>query len=194
MQLNREIALLFGLSVLALARLLETFVPDKVKIQGKIVAAWTMNCLGISWFVVFALSLTEHYLVLRHFNWLAGIGLFLIAVRLVVKLWAMKALGDYWSIQVEIRDEQKLVSTGPYKYVRHPSYLSTMTELTAIPLIAGAYYTLIYVWLVHFSLILIRIHYEERELRRKFGSDYDLYRRRTFALLPLPKERLMNVI
>lgn len=38
------------------------------------------------------------------------------------RLWAMRTLGEYFTFQVMIREDHKLISHGPYKYLMHPSY------------------------------------------------------------------------
>jgi methyltransferase len=93
----------------------------------------------------------------------AGIAVF--AVAKVVKLWAITTLGERWTYRVLVLPGVPLVTSGPYRYVRHPNYVGVVGELVGMALIAGARVTGP-LGLVFFSWLLMRrIHGEERALR-----------------------------
>ena len=60
----------------------------------------------------------------------------------------IERFGKFHSIHIEIRDHQQIIKKGPYKYLRHPYYLSVMLELLGFPLVPNAYYTFIFSVLV----------------------------------------------
>lgn len=98
--------------------------------------------------------------------------------------WSHRALAANWSDRPRITQEQKLVRNGPYRRVRHPIY-------TAFLLILGSTLLISANWLVGLSWLVsvgldaaVRIRYEERALRERFGEEYDAYRSQTGALLP----------
>jgi len=50
----------------------------------------------------------------------------------------MASLGDAWSFRVIVVPGAKLVSKGPYRWLRHPNYLGVMGELVGVALMSGA--------------------------------------------------------
>jgi protein-S-isoprenylcysteine O-methyltransferase Ste14 len=112
----------------------------------------------------------------------AGIGFLLLALWLLYRTHA--TLGPNWSATLELRQEHRLVTQGPYRRVRHPMYLALLAyglgQTLVLPnWIAGPFY------LVALALLVSsRIGPEERMMRDTFGSDYEAYRRRTKRLVP----------
>ena len=110
-------------------------------------------------------------------------------LSLVIRLIAIRGLGRFWSLQVEIRQEHRLVREGIYQYVRHPAYLAMMLEIVAIPLVVNSYYTVIFAIGAFVPALLVRWRYEEQELVRKFGDVYVQYQREVGAFFPNPRTR-----
>lgn len=110
-----------------------------------------------------------------------GLGLPLTALGLILFFWAHVHLGTNWSpvIEKKFAPTRKLVTTGPYQYVRHPTYLASFIVLAGLFmfsanwLLAGIPFVLL---IVFYS---IKIPREERELLRNFGTRYKNYRKRT---------------
>ena len=95
-----------------------------------------------------------------------------------------KELGRNWSITLEIRENHKLIRTGPYALVRHPMYTSFM-------LMAVGQAFLIANWAVGAAgllgfavLALLRIGTEERMMRETFGEEYADYMGETKRIVP----------
>jgi protein-S-isoprenylcysteine O-methyltransferase Ste14 len=93
-------------------------------------------------------------------------------------------LGRNWSISLEIRDEHRLVSTGVYRAVRHPMYLSffllAIAQLMLLPnWFAGAAGLIAIVLLYAF-----RVRQEERMMLERFGAEYQDYMAHTGRLIP----------
>jgi protein-S-isoprenylcysteine O-methyltransferase Ste14 len=170
-------------------RLIESYLPNSRKVKGVELAKWTWIAFSVTYPLLIFGSLGEYFLIPRKINlWISGIGLGIVSVRIWLKWWAMLTLGDYWSVQIEIRESHKLIKDGPYRYLRHPAYLSNLMEYLGVALIANAYYTLIGVLLIYLPLNLIRFRLEEKELIRKFGEEYEDYRKKVPALLPIRKQ------
>ena len=92
-------------------------------------------------------------------------GIVVFAVAKVVKLWAITTLGERWTYKVLVLPGVPLVSSGPYRFVRHPNYVGVVGELVGMALITGARVTGP-LGLVFFSWLLMRrIQVEERALR-----------------------------
>lgn len=90
---------------------------------------------------------------------------------------------SYASRVVEIQDEQKLIDTGLYSFVRHPMYLAGMILYGFSPLVLGSYYALIPMILIP-VLLIIRIKNEEKVLIEGLKG-YDSYMKKVkYRLLP----------
>ena len=181
------------IGVIVLQRAIESFLPNSKKVKGMKLAKWTWIAFSITYPLLIFGTIGEYFLIPRTINlWISGIGIGIVAVRVWLKWWAMLTLGEYWSVQIEVRESHKLVKDGPYRYLRHPAYLSNLMEYLGVPLIANAYWTLIGVLFIYLPLNLIRLHLEEKELIKKFGEKYEDYRKRVPALFPIRKESRSN--
>ena len=109
---------------------------------------------------------------------LCGIASFAIRRR------AITALGQFWSLHVEIRDQHQFVQSGPFRWVRHPTSFSMLLELLAVALILKAGIVLCLVPLLYLPTLAFRLRLEEAALVEKFGPAYQDYMRTTPALLP----------
>jgi methyltransferase len=67
---------------------------------------------------------------------IAGSVLFILAKAL--KWWAMLSLGPSWTFRVIVVPGAELVTSGPYRYLRHPNYVAVVGELAGVALVSGA--------------------------------------------------------
>ena len=111
------------------------------------------------------------------------IGVVLYAVGGALRLWPVFVLGNRFSGLVAIQPGHTLVTTGPYRLIRHPSYLGMLIYMLgwvlAFRSIAGVLITALLL-----LPLLARIRSEEKLLRSQFGAEYDAYRARTSRLIP----------
>jgi protein-S-isoprenylcysteine O-methyltransferase Ste14 len=110
-------------------------------------------------------------------------GLILLGVGGALRIWPMFVLGRLFSGLVAIQPGHELVTSGPYRHVRHPSFLGMMLGLVGWVLLFRSGVGLVAVAL-GIPILLARIEAEEALLASHFGSAYDEYRRRTWRLLP----------
>jgi methyltransferase len=95
--------------------------------------------------------------------WTAGAGLFLAAKAL--KYWAIHSLGRFWTFRVLVVRGAPLVTSGPYRYMRHPNYVAVAGEIVGVAVMCAAP-VLGALCLVGFgALMRRRIAVEERALR-----------------------------
>ena len=173
--------------IMAVQRIWETFFK-KGRLNGKIEKKWTLSVLTIVHFTIGITCIIEYFIIQREINLFItflGLGMFFFA--LVVRTWAINALGEYHSPHIELREDQPLIRTGPYKYLRHPIYFSTMFELTGFPLIPNAYYSFTIALFIYMPLLMLRLYYEEKSMDRKFGEEYQSYKKEVRALFPSRK-------
>ncbi len=121
---------------------------------------------------------------LRFPDWLRIVGAFLGALSLLWFVWIYRALGNNLSARVIIKDQQYLVTHGPYRWVRHPMY-------TAFYLLHIATFLLTANWFIGMTwisgltaIVLFRVGKEEAMLRIRFGGSYSSYMKDTGCLLP----------
>src|SRR4051794_9873780 len=103
------------------------------------------------------------------------IGLFCMVFGLIVRFVSMRELGKFYSRTLRTTENQKLITTGPYRLIRHPGYLSSICIWIGTGL-ALQNIVLIPVFLLLFvSVYIYRITSEEKMLVAEFGEDYRTY-------------------
>jgi len=76
------------------------------------------------------------------------------------------------------------VDSGPYRYVRHPTYTGALLTFVGLGFCFGNWLTLLFLTLPIIGAFLWRIRIEERALTEALGEDYRAYMRRTKRLIP----------
>jgi protein-S-isoprenylcysteine O-methyltransferase Ste14 len=112
-------------------------------------------------------------------------GLICAAFSFFLRRRAIAALGKFWSLHVEIRENHEFVRSGPFRWMRHPTYFSMILELVAIGLMLNAWWTLLFVVLLFIPVLAARVKLEETALIEKFGETYRRYQRTTPAIFPI---------
>ena len=79
---------------------------------------------------------------------------------------------------------QAVVSTGPYRWVRHPSYTGLLLIVAGFGLAAGNWLSLLACVVLPLPALVRRIYVEEAELNRVLGDAYRSYGANTARLLP----------
>ena len=90
----------------------------------------------------------------------------LVLLSQALRYWAMHTLGRRWNVRVIVIPGEHVVSTGPYRYVRHPNYLAVILEGLAIPLVHGAWLTALGFTAANAGLLAVRVRCEEQALAR----------------------------
>lgn len=117
-------------------------------------------------------------------SWAGWTGSVLFALALWL-LWRSHAtLGRNWSATLELREGHQLITTGVYKYVRHPMYAAFLLWGVAQPL-------LLYNWIAGWShlvsfipLYILRVPREEQMMLDEFGEEYQSYMNKTGRVIP----------
>jgi protein-S-isoprenylcysteine O-methyltransferase Ste14 len=123
-----------------------------------------------------------------HAWWIRLPGLALLVTATVFTIWSRASLGTMWSSTVVAREGHELRTDGPYGIVRHPIYAGILGMLVGSAMLDGfGRWTLALV--AGGVLVLIRVRAEERLMTELFRDEYELYRRRVPALVPLPRRR-----
>jgi protein-S-isoprenylcysteine O-methyltransferase Ste14 len=93
-------------------------------------------------------------------------------------------LGKYYSINLNIKSEHKLITSGIYKIIRHPTYLASMLYLIAQQLYIPNKIGIISSIISYALLLFIRIPKEEKLLMNTFGDVYTKYKNKTYNIIP----------
>ena len=118
-----------------------------------------------------------------HTTFFVVLGFFLTAAGIGIAIWARNHIGQYWSGNITLKTEHKLIRTGPYSTMRHPIYSGLFLAFIGTALANGEVRALIAVVLIFLSHSWKALR-EEALLRTAFGSEYDEYRKQTGFLLP----------
>ena len=169
--------LLFVITV-SVERLWWTFLNDREKEKGKVKAKWSLSIMTIAHTVVIIGSIVEYFVIERDILFLVtllGVCIFIVAFWL--RRLSAKTLGKYQSLQIEIRNNHRLIKEGPYKYMRHPWYLSIILEILSITMILNVYYSFLFAVLVYIPVLLVRVHFEEKAMIEILGDEYREYKK-----------------
>ena len=130
-------------------------------------------------------GIVEYYLRDLRLWWpLFVVGLLISITSFIIRRSAIRALGRFWSLHVEMREGHEFVQTGPFAYARHPVYFSMILELLGTGMMLGAWWTLTAVFLLFIPTMIARIRIEERAMVAQFGDAYRAYMRHTPPIFP----------
>lgn len=117
-------------------------------------------------------------------GWQLIAGLVVVWLGLVIRVWAVVVLGRSFRTTVEVDAAQPVVSRGPYRWVRHPSYTGVLLIAAGYGLALGTWPGLAICLVLPVAALLRRIQVEEAELTRVLGDPYRDYRDHTKRLIP----------
>jgi protein-S-isoprenylcysteine O-methyltransferase len=103
---------------------------------------------------------------------------------LVLRGLAVAGLGRHFSTAVSLQDGHSLICSGPYRFIRHPSYTGLLLAFVGAGLAMGDGLALAVLLLTTSSAVLFRIRVEEQALASHFQQDYLDYCAGTKKLLP----------
>jgi protein-S-isoprenylcysteine O-methyltransferase Ste14 len=109
-------------------------------------------------------------------------GVLLCAAGIAFAIWARSHLGRNWSPTPSLKAEHELITTGPYRLVRHPIYTGMLFALLGNTLVFGARSLILVVAFV--AIVARRVRLEERLMMQQFPEQYPEYRERTKAVIP----------
>jgi len=91
-----------------------------------------------------------------------------------LRSWSVATLGQNWNTRVIVIPDMEPVTSGPYRYIRHPNYVAVVIEIACVPLLSGLVTIAIVFSVANAILLALRIPLEERALgepyRRAFTS------------------------
>jgi protein-S-isoprenylcysteine O-methyltransferase Ste14 len=117
--------------------------------------------------------------------WIATLGAALTVAGVALAIWARLTLGRNWSATVMQKSGHELITSGPFRYVRHPIYTGMLVAMIGPALAVGEWRGVVAV-AISWLALWRKYRLEERYMVELFGSQYQEYRKRVPALIPLP--------
>lgn len=152
---------------------------SKESVEG----GWRTRLTGVTAIGIFLIagvlrggSLAVHSLIL------AVIGALLFAGGIALAVWARLHLGRNWGMPMTQRADPELVTSGPYRLIRHPIYTGLLTAMLGTALVNNLFGLIVVAVLIayfYYSTII-----EDRNLAAAFPEAYPEYRSRTKRLIP----------
>ena len=87
------------------------------------------------------------------------------AVAQAIRIWTVDSLGERWTVRVIAVPGDEPVTSGPYRFVRHPNYVVVALEILSIPLVHTAWITAVVFSAINAWILGVRIRAEEALLR-----------------------------
>ncbi len=112
------------------------------------------------------------------------LALSLLLCGLAIRWAAILTLGRYFTVNVAIARDHRIVQAGLYRFVRHPSYSGLLLAFVGMGLSFHSWLSLGILVLPIAAALARRIGVEEQALRAAFGGEYEAYAARTWRLIP----------
>jgi protein-S-isoprenylcysteine O-methyltransferase Ste14 len=133
----------------------------------------------------FALAEHEHGAAITFARWpIFVVGVAVMAVGLLIRAWTVVLLGRFFTADVRVHAGQTVVDTGPYRWVRHPSYTGLILIFIGIGLALGNWAALVAIVVVPTAGLVNRIRVEERALLEGLGEPYRRFAEGRARLVP----------
>jgi protein-S-isoprenylcysteine O-methyltransferase len=154
-------------------------------------AAIDRGTMRLVWILVACCYITGWFPVIFDFgtlvvlgDWLTWAGVAIMIFGIVFRRNAISVLGKFFTSTVQIQKDHQLVMIGPYRYIRHPSYLGILIMTMGLGIALSNWISLILCIVLPVIGIIKRIQVEERELEQHFGTQYQDYRKHTWRIIP----------
>lgn len=113
------------------------------------------------------------------------IGLVLFWGGIFLRFWSFQTLGRYFTFTVQTSSDQPVISSGPYRVIRHPSYAGLLLIFVAVGVFIGNWWSLVGLIVAVAGGLVFRIRVEERALMQNLGEGYRVYAATHKRLVPL---------
>ncbi|MEM8523635.1 MAG: isoprenylcysteine carboxylmethyltransferase family protein [Bacteroidota bacterium] len=113
-----------------------------------------------------------------------SVGLFLLVTGSTIRIWAISHLGKYFANTVSFNSEHQLVKSGPYKIIRHPSYLGAYLAIIGSAFFLNSTVFASIAIVMMFFVYQYRIKVEEQGLIGIFQNEYLQYMKQSKRMIP----------
>jgi protein-S-isoprenylcysteine O-methyltransferase Ste14 len=116
--------------------------------------------------------------------WPVVAGVVLIGAGIGLRAWSIATLGRFFQYWIMVQPGHRVVTGGPYRYVRHPSYSGIALVLAGIALACDDVWSLVAVAVLGGAGLAVRIRAEERQLTQALGPEYERFAAGRKRLVP----------
>ena len=114
----------------------------------------------------------------------AWAGLVVLVCGIALRVWSFVTLGRYFTFTVQTSHDQPVITSGPYRFVRHPSYTAILIAVVGIGLLINNWVALLVITAAVACGLAFRIRVEERALLQDLGEPYRRYAATHKRLIP----------
>ena len=100
----------------------------------------------------------------------------MIALGFGIRTWAVRELGKFFTWHITVQSDQKVVKTGPYRFMRHPSYTGGLLMYVFTSLVIHAWYAAIASFFLLLFAFVRRVKHEEVWMSENMGDEYKNYK------------------
>jgi protein-S-isoprenylcysteine O-methyltransferase Ste14 len=122
--------------------------------------------------------------VIRPYGVISWLGLAVLWCGVTLRLWSFHTLGRYFTFTVQTSADQPVITAGPYRVIRHPSYAAIILAYFGVALLVGNWWFLLGSMAGLTSGVLNRIRVEDRALATDLGRTYQSYAATHKRLIP----------
>jgi protein-S-isoprenylcysteine O-methyltransferase Ste14 len=120
-----------------------------------------------------------------HWDTFFAIGMVLVVIGFIIRIYSILTLNQYFTYSVAKVENHKIISTGLYKFIRHPGYLGQFIIFMGISISISNWLSILLMMIPVTLGYLYRIKVEEKFMTDQFGEDYKHYQDRTKRIIPL---------
>ncbi len=113
---------------------------------------------------------------------ISSIGVIVCSAGMAIFVSARQHLGKNWSQAVSAKEGHELVTSGPYRFVRHPMYFGGLVAVIGSAIVCGGAWIFLILFLG--AIFLWRVGAEDRLMAQQFPDEFPDYKKRTKALIP----------
>ena len=152
--------------------------------RGSLGLVWAV--IGISTFIGFNLA---YSLPAARFGEAAlpvmlALGVIFFIGGLALRWYAILYLGRFFTVNVAIASDHRVIDSGPYRYIRHPSYSGAIAAFLGLGLLLNNWASILVILIPTLGVFLWRMRIEEAALLAALGEAYRAYMGRTQRLIP----------
>ena len=174
-----------------------SFLPEWKVVRGGVEGAKSADSkdggsikvlLGGMW-IALMLGFALSFVKVGSFPLSAQLPVFVVGVALMIlgstlRRWCFRTLGEYFTGDVKARADQPVIRTGPYHFVRHPSYTAGIMMFTGIGLALGSWFSFLLISIASIATYWYRVTIEERALLGTIGEPYASFMKERKRFIP----------
>jgi len=141
--------------------------------------------MGVATFIAYPIAFVKAWSFPQSWHIpLFVVGVLLMILGSLLRRYCWRALGESFTGDVSVRPDQPIISSGPYRLVRHPSYTAGMVMYIGIGLALGSWFSLALLTIATYATYSYRVIVEERVLLDALGEPYAAYMKERKRFIP----------